>query len=212
MGVYVHDNQWATRRSIVFVGIILFHILLYWGVKSGFVGKALEAVAPPIETEIIEETVDDNTPPPPPPPEMERPPIEVPPPVVDINIPVEAANNTALTNTTTERLPPPPAPVVVASVVRVPPRLNPKASQPDTDEYYPPSSKRLGEQGNAVVKSCVGENGRITEVTVDTTSGVARLDEAALKYARVLRYLPGTENGKPIPACFSFRVRFQLKD
>ncbi|MEP7312093.1 MAG: energy transducer TonB [Pseudomonadota bacterium] len=212
MGVYVHDNQWATRRSIVFVGIILFHILLYWGVKSGFVGKALEAVAPPIETEIIEETVDDNAPPPPPPPEMERPPVEIPPPVVDINIPVEAATNTALTNTTTERRPPPPAPVVAVAIPRVKAKLNPRASQPDSEEYYPPSSKRLGEQGNTVVKSCIGENGRLAEATVETSSGVARLDEAAVKFARALRYVAATENGKPVADCFSFRVRFQLKD
>ena len=212
MGVYVHDNQWATRRSIVFVGIIVFHILLYWGVKSGFVGKALEAVAPPIETEIIEEAVDDNTPPPPPPPEMERPPVEVPPPVVDISIPVDAATSTAVTNVTTERQPPPPAPVVATAVVRVAPKLNPRSQQPDSEEYYPPSSKRLGEVGNVVVKSCIGDNGRLTEATVETPSGVARLDEAALKYARALRYVAGTENGRPVASCFSFRVRFQLKD
>ena len=212
MGVYVHDNQWFSRRGIAFIAMVILHILLIYGLKSGFAMKVIDTLAPPIVTEIIEEENKDDTPPPPPPPKMELPPVEVPPPVIDISMPAPV-NTTALSNVTDKPLPPAPPPVKVeVAVTRVAPKLNPRATQPDSEEYYPPSSKRLGEVGNVVVKSCIDEKGKLSEATVQETSSIARLDEAALKYAKALRYVPGTENGKPAPACFSFRVRFQLKD
>lgn len=213
MGVYVRDNQWASRRMMVLVGIILFHILLIWGLKSGLAQSIIETMAPPIVTEIIEETVEEEAPPPPPPPKMELPPVEVPPPVVDISVPVES-NTTALSNVTDKPLPPAPPPVVRAAppAVVVAPKLNPRSQQPASDDYYPPTSKRLGEQGNVVVKSCIGANGRVQDVTVQESSGVERLDEAAVKYGRALRYVAGTSDGKPVDACFAFRVKFELKD
>jgi protein TonB len=197
---------------MVFIGVIGLHVILVWALASGFAMKIVETVAPPIETSLIEETMEEEAPPPPPPPKMELPPVEVPPPVVDIQIPVETSS-TALTNVTDQPRPPapPPPPAPPAQVTKVPPKLAARGN-PDTEEYYPPSSKRLGEQGNVVVNACIGVNNRVSEATIQTSSGFERLDEAALKYARALRYVAGTENGKPAPACFAFRVRFQLKD
>jgi len=212
MGVYVHDRNWGSRRSIAFVAIIIFHVILIWGLKSGFAQHVMESIAPPIVTEILKEEKQDDTPPPPPPPKVELPPVEVPPPVVDIQIPV-ATNTTALSNVTDKPLPPPPPPKPVErAVAKVPPKLNPRSTQPDSEEYYPPSSKRLGEQGNVVVKSCIDEKGKLAEATVQESSNVARLDEAALKYAKALRYVAGTEDNKAVTSCFAFRVKFQLKD
>ena len=213
MGVYVHESNWASKRSLIFIGVIGLHVLLVYGLASGFAMKIVESVAPPIVTDLIEEKKEEDAPPPPPPPKMELPPVEVPPPVVDIQMPSEPAP-TALSNVTDKPLPPPPPPQVVQAkpVNRVAPKLNPRSQQPDSEEYYPPSSKRLGEQGNAVVKSCIGENGKLTEATIQESAGAERLDEAALKYARALRYLAGTEDGKAVTSCFSFRVKFQLKD
>jgi protein TonB len=194
------------------MGVVVLHVFLVWGLASGFAMKVVESIAPPIVTDLIEEKTEEEAPPPPPPPKMELPPVEVPPPVVDIQIPVEATT-TALSNVTDKPLPPPPPPVVVARpVARVAPNLNKRAQQPDTEEYYPPSSKRLSEQGSAVVKACIGENGRLTEATVQESSSFPRLDEAAVKYAKALRYTAGTEDGKPVAACFPFRVTFKLRD
>jgi len=212
MGVYVKDSGWASRRGIAFIAMVLLHVLLIWGLKSGFAMKVIDTLAPPIVTEIIEEAKDDDTPPPPPPPKMDMPPVEVPPLVVDINVPVES-NTTALSNVSDKPLPPPPPPRPVEAPKNiVSAGLRKGASQPDSEEYYPPSSKRLSEQGNVVVKSCLDDKAKITEVTVQEASSFPKLDEAALKYARELRYAPATENGKPIAGCFSFRVKFQLKD
>lgn len=212
MGVYVHDKNWGSRRGIAFIAIVLFHILLIYGLKSGFAAKIIESIAPPIETEIIKDDKKDDTPPPPPPPKVELPPVEVPPPVVDIQVPVET-NTTALSNVTDKPLPPPPPPRPVEHTsVKVAPKLNPRAQQPDTEEYYPPSSKRLGEEGTVVVKACIDEKGKLAEGAVQESSNNARLDEAALKYAKAMRFLPGTEDGKPVTSCFAFRVTFKLKN
>ena len=212
MGVYVHDTKWASRRTIAFIAMVVLHIILIWGLKSGFAMKIIDTMAPPIETEIIEDTKKDETPPPPPPPKMELPPVEVPPPVVDINIPAPPTT-TALSNVTDKPLPPPPPPVKVeAAVVRVPPKLNPRSQQPDSEEYYPPASKRLGETGTTVIKACVDEKGHTTDSTVQESSSIARLDEAAVKYSKAMRFVAGTENGKPVAACLAFKVTFKLKD
>ncbi len=118
-------------------------------------------VAPPIQTDIIEEVKQEDTPPPPPPPEFERPPVEVPPPEVTIDIPVDTAQSTAITDVTDRPVPmaPPPPPP--------PPKAVKRASLgknfPASEDYYPAASKRLGEEGSPTVKVCVGPTGKLTE-------------------------------------------------
>ncbi len=210
MGVYVHESNWASKRGLVFIGVVGLHVVLVWGLANGFAVKVVESLAPPIITDLIEEKTEEEAPPPPPPPKMELPPVEVPPPVVDITIPVES-NTTALSNVTDKPLPPAPPPVVAAPpVARTPLRVNPKSQQPNLDDYYPPASKRLGEEGVARVKVCVNVNGRVESAELEGTSGTPRLDEAAVKVAKVYRLIPPTENGKPVPGCAPLPIRFKL--
>jgi periplasmic protein TonB len=210
MGVYVHDSNWASRRTIAFIAMVLFHILLFWGLKNGFAIKLMEAMAPPIVADIVQEEVKDDKPPPPPPPKMELPPVEVPPPVVDISIPIETVS-TALTNVTDKPVPPPP--VVAAPVVRTALKLNPKSSQPNVDDYYPETSRRLEEQGVAKIKACVGANGKVKSASLEETSGFTRLDEAGIKVAKLLRFTPPTVNGQAVDdACGTVPIRFKLPE
>ena len=206
MAAYVHDTSFFSRRAIVFLAIVGLHIFLAWMLASGLARKVVEVIAPPIETNLLEELEQRDEPPPPPPPEFERPPIEIPPPEVTIDIPMEST--TAITDVTTKpqpkTAPPPPAAraVVKASAVKF----------PSTEDYYPAASIRLEEQGSVVVKTCVGPNGKLSEQpTVGTSSGSARLDEAAVKLARAGRFKAGSIDGVPTTDCFSTRVRFELK-
>jgi len=159
----------------------------------------------------VNEVKDEEPPPPPPPPKMEMPPVQIPPPVVDITI-QQDVSTTALTNVTDKPPPPaPPPPVVRAAVVRTQLKLNPKSSQPNVDDYYPETSRRLEEEGVTKVKVCVGTNGRVKNAEVDESSSFARLDEAAIKVAKLLRFTPPTEDGKPLDdACGTVPIRFQL--
>ena len=106
MAAYATDTSFLSRRAIVFFSIVTFHVLIVWALASGLARQVVEIIAPPIETDIIEELEQREEPPPPPPPEMERPPVEVPPPEVAIDIPMEST--TAIQDVTDR--PPPPRP------------------------------------------------------------------------------------------------------
>ena len=161
--------------------------------------------------DIVNEVEEDLPPPPPPPPKMELPPVEVPPPVIDISIAPDAPATTALTNVTDRPQPVAPPPPPPRQVVRTALKLNPKSSQPNVDDYYPETSRRLEEEGVAKIKVCVATNGRVKTAEVEEGSGFARLDEAGVKVAKLLRFTPPTVDGKPIDdACGTVPIRFKL--
>jgi hypothetical protein len=56
---------------------------------------------------------------------------------------------------------------------------------------------------------CVDEKGStIGTPQIIRSSGKRRIDNGALRMATAGRYLPGTEDGKAVPGCVSFNVRF----
>jgi TonB family protein len=90
----------------------------------------------------------------------------------------------------------------------------PGAGFPDTADFYPSHSIRLGEQGISTVQVCVDSHGRLTsDPTTVQSSGSTRLDEGALKLARAGsgHYRATTEDGQPVNSCYSVGIRFQLK-
>lgn len=197
-----------TRRGAVLVAIIVLHLFLVWALATGLARRAIEVLAPPIQTTIVEETKKEEAPPPPPPPQFERPPVELPPPDVTINMPVEA-DTTAIRVTNT--------PVVKAPPVATPTRRTAVGfgkGFPNSDEYYPDASRRLEEQGVVTVHVCVGPDNKISEdPTVAKSSGSARLDGGAVKLAKAGsgKYIAATEDGKPVPGCINYNVKFQLR-
>jgi len=208
MAAYAHESTFVPRRIVVFMFIVALHIALIWALANGLARKVVEVLAPPIQTDIIEEVKQDEPPPPPPPPEMERPPVEVPPPEVNIQIPVDTSTSTAITDVTDRPVPMAPPPVHRA--VRVAPKLDVRRS-PSTDDFYPPASRRAEEEGVTTIHACVSPDGRTAgQPTVTKSSGHERLDEAAVKWASRARWSPGTEDGKPIESCQQFNVRFKL--
>ncbi len=215
MAAYVQDSNFFTRRSLILFLIIGLHVFIAWAFATGLARRAIELVAPPIQTEVVEEVQKKDEPPPPPPPQMERPPVEIPPPDVAIEVPVET-QSTAIQDVTDKpvpKAPPPPPPPPPPKKVLVAAR--PGKGFPNAEEYYPPASKRLGEEGTANVHVCVGPNGKLTEdPTLAQTSGSARLDEGALKLAKAAsgHYTPGTEDGQPATTCTVFKIKFELRN
>lgn len=209
MTAYVHDSQFFTRRTIVLFAIIGLHLFIIWALATGLARRAIELVAPPLQTEIVEEVQKRDEPPPPPPPQLERPPVQIPPPEVSIDVPVE--NSTAIQDVTDRKIvapPPPPAPRVVN---RTPAGL--LKGFPNSSDFYPPASRRLNETGAATVKTCIDPKGKLTEdPTIAQSSGSSRLDEAAVKLAKAGngKYKPATEDGQPVAGCTQFRIKFDL--
>jgi protein TonB len=208
MAAYLEqDSGFFTRRGMVLVAIILLHLFIFWALATGLAKRAVEMIAPPIQTVIETETHKEAPPPPPPPPTFERPPVEIPPTDTIVEMPV-AQTTTAISNITTQHVAPP-APK--APGVKTPPKIG--KGFPNSEDYYPPASKRLNEEGSPTVKVCIGAGGKLTEPpTISQSSGSARLDEGALNLVKAgARYiLPGTEDGKPIDSCFEFRIKFQM--
>jgi periplasmic protein TonB len=198
---------------MVLVAIILLHIFIFWALATGLAQRAIELVAPPIQTDIVQEENKKVEPPPPPPPQFEKPPVEIPPPDVTIDLPVETQQTTAITNVTTQHVAAPPPPAPKASGIKPTP-ISAGKGFPNTEDFYPPASQRLGEQGMAVIHVCTDPNGKLTgDPTIATTSGSSRLDDGAIKLGKAAsgKYKPATEDGKPIAACGNLGIRFQLR-
>jgi len=94
-------------------------------------------------------------------------------------------------------------------VVKQSPR--PGKGFPQTDDFYSPESQKLHETGGPIVRVCLDAQGNLTAPPELTqTSGSERLDQAGLALAAAGsgRYQPATENGKPVPTCFAYRILF----
>jgi protein TonB len=75
---------------------------------------------------------------------------------------------------------------------------------------YPPLSRRLGESGVVVLRVLIDEAGLPREVQVETSSGFARLDEAAVAAVRSARFVPFSEGGRARAAVARVPIRFEL--
>lgn len=69
-----------------------------------------------------------------------------------------------------------------------------------TPPSYPHLSRRLGEQGKAVLRVELDEQGRISAARVVASSGYDRLDETALAAVRNWRCQPAQRDGQPVRA------------
>ncbi|MBC8746257.1 TonB family protein [Paraburkholderia sp. WC7.3b] len=77
---------------------------------------------------------------------------------------------------------------------------------------YPDVSKRRGEHGTAIVRFVVGLSGHIETAQLQTSSGSARLDDAALAAVHAGACQPYTENGTPVRAAYSQSFVFGLTE
>ncbi len=209
MSAYVQDTQFFTRRTIVFCAIVALHVGIIWALATGLATRAIQMVAPPIQTQIVQQTKQQLKPPPPPPPQLQQQQVQVPPPVIQINVPQAAQTHAITIVKRVVRAAPAPAPV------RVTPLRAIARDFPSTDDYYPDASRRLGEQGTALVKLCIGAGGRVIgDPSIMKSSGSSRLDQAAVRYAKATsgHFEPETRNGVPVEVCTALPIKFQLTD
>jgi len=207
-----HDSQFFTRRAITFTVAVGVQVLIVLLLSTGLASRVINIVAPPIQTDIVQEVQKHDEAPPPPPPKMERPPVEIPPVDVAINVPSET-RTTAITNVTDKpvKKAPPPAPPARQVVTR---NAQLGRSFPNSQDFYPPASTRLGEEGTTQMESCFGPNGQLTQdPKVLKSSGHSRLDEAAIRLAKAGsgKYVAEAVNGKPVSTCLKFNVVWRLQ-
>ena len=75
---------------------------------------------------------------------------------------------------------------------------------------YPRMSRRMGEQGTVLVRVFISTEGRAEKAEIRTSSGYARLDEAALETVQRWRFVPGKRAGQPEAMWFNVPIRFVL--
>lgn len=66
------------------------------------------------------------------------------------------------------------------------------------EPFYPGLSRRMGEEGKALVRLYINEAGNVEKVQLAQSSGIQRLDQSALDAAQKARCKPFVEFGKPI--------------
>ena len=187
-------------------GVIVFHVLLVWGLVSGLARKAIEVLPAPFETQILDEQrAEEEPPPPPPPPQLDIPPPPfIPPPEINIATPPPSSANTITTQSVVATPPAPPPPK--AAPVSRPPVVKAKACR---EPEYPPVSERLGEAGSVVLQLLVGVDGKVTDSKVESSSGYERLDKAAQAALSRCKFEPGTVDGVPSPAWAQLKYTFR---
>ncbi|MGH8136560.1 MAG: hypothetical protein ACRER4_09440, partial [Steroidobacteraceae bacterium] len=149
----------ASRRTAVFVAIIILHFGFYLALKAGLVRAGMQLVQ--------DFAIMDLPPPPPPPEDMEEPPppppVDIPPPTVPpplIDLPLFEGPSTAITARVSEapqRTQAPPRQVQIT-----PPRIKARGDRiaAAINACYPSASRRLSEEGRVVVTITIDAAGK----------------------------------------------------
>ena len=193
-------------RSIVGIAfVVLIHAIMLYVLRTGLEHSSLMLTTGPVLAELIDEPQIEPAQPPPPPPTLQPVHVDtVPEPEIAIDFPVESGQAITLPTST-----PAPAPVRTAAAEIVPPHIDQNRS--DMMPSYPPTSKRLGEQGRVLLLVHVMRNGKAAEVKLTHSSGFERLDQAAIAHVqRAWRFVPARSGGDTVDAWGEFAVTFRI--
>lgn len=207
------DDTYFSRRSVTVLLIIALHVGIVWAFASGLGHRALVDVVGRLVVVPVNAASKPKNPPPLPPPAVDFRPPKVD--WVQRETPLDDpfASDAALTVTSESPVDHAGGALVIAPQVR---RTagGPGRGFPNTDEYYPSDAIRKGQEGAAVVHTCLDASGKLVAIpTIAQSSGTLSLDEGALKLAKAGsgHYRAATEDGRPVSSCFDFRVTFRVK-
>ena len=201
--------------------IVLLHIGFFYALQSGLLRKASDAIPREVIATFITPEPAQEKPQPQPAPPKTVPVVKKavtppkPAPVVQ-----SAPSPKAISIDPSPPAPETPAPAATAPAPATPPAPAAPAQprtitsgieyiQPPQPEY-PPISRRMGEEGKAVLRVLVNEKGRPERVELQKSTGIARLDEAARKAVLRALFKPFIEDGKAVPAYAIVPINFQL--
>jgi periplasmic protein TonB len=209
---FLHGNfRPLSRRSATLALVVGLHIALFYGLMVGLNLNIKKLLTSPLQNLSLPQPHPTVSAPPIPPPPLTHSRID---PVVPEFPPTQDFDD----NTRLVREPPSdPPPLRTETPPHVVSRVQggPGSGFPNPDDFYPSAAKRLEEQGIAIVRVCVDTSGRLmSDPTTVQSSGSGRLDAGALELAKAGsgHYRASTEDGRPVNACYPFRVRFQLRN
>ena len=88
---------------------------------------------------------------------------------------------------------------------------NRAAVQRALEAEYPPLLRDAGIGGTAKVWFLIGSDGETRDVRIDASSGHSRLDEAALRVARMIEFSPARNGETEVDVWVAFPVTFQVR-
>jgi len=218
----------ANKRSNIALALVLLaHGLVFWALLNAPKTKPLiEAPPTPMTVSLInaptpEPEVVPVIPTPPKPQPVVKKQKQKPREVTPTPQPIEAAP--AQVVETSAPTPPTPSPVVAKA-----PEVKPEPEKPQVKEdvieeprfgvaylknpepSYPALSRRLGEQGRVLMRVLVSVSGEAETVTIESSSGSSRLDQAAMEAVKKWQFIPAKKNKQPISAYVLVPIKFSL--
>lgn len=190
----------SKKNRLVSIAIVAgIHVLLITALVVGLTNNALRNKIIDISASVVEKKAAITAAPPPPPQMVQPPPMAaVAPPQIVIAAPPPVAPPPAAVAAP----PPPPPPTELKEIART-----------HTLPPYPALSQRMGEQGTTLLKVTIGIDGKVSAVSIVTSSGSTRLDDAAAQYVKDnWRWQPPTQLGKPVVATTQISVKWDLKN
>jgi len=76
---------------------------------------------------------------------------------------------------------------------------------------YPKDAEEKGIEGMVELRILVTEKGTVDEVEISRSSGLASMDEAAVKAVKSTRFLPAIKNGQQVEMWINYPIQFALK-
>ncbi len=193
----------ALSRSGPLAAVVGVHLVIGYVLMTQMGILKLPTVSQPMQTVFIE---DQPSQPEPKEPDI-KPEVDIPAPQVEQPMPqVEVADLPPMENVAA---PPSENAISASSNASAPQEL--KATQ-RVEPVYPPTSRRMGEEGVVRLKVLVDERGRPHDVVVQNSSGYPRLDQAAIEAVRRWRFEPATDGSRAVSAWSAVAIRFQLKN
>ena len=185
--------------------VVGLHCAVIIALMIGFTPRGDVVLVQDVKVDTVEEAVmSEEISPPPPPPDYLPPPQDfIPPP--DFNVATEVSRVPSAMTT---------APAFAAPMA-VKPRPTPaKLTEKGlSSPSYPRESKRLGEEGEVTLALLLNDKGKVQEARVETSSGFARLDNAAVKHTtKSGQFEPCKDREKAVACSHKIKIRFQLKD
>src|SRR5262249_24117004 len=80
------------------------------------------------------------------------------------------------------------------------------------DSFYPDSSRRAEYEGSVTLKAWVSATGCVQQASVYKSSGVAELDDAAMRWSQQARFRPAERDHQAAEGTLLFAVKFQLRN
>ena len=124
-----------------------------------------------------------------------------------IEIPIDAAPSARAITVPVQTTP---SPVTQTEDRSAPKRVSTVEYVREPSPRYPPQSRRLREQGLVVLRVIIDEQGEASSIEIETSSGHARLDDAARDAVLRAAFRPYVEDGAPRRALVLIPIEFAL--